>query len=919
MSAEYLSPLLETKLYPPNLTPGTVVSRSRLLHKLDEAPLPRLVLISAPAGFGKSTLTGEWTAGLDCPRAWVTLEEQDNDPLQFWRYVLAALQQAFPEWQPVCRALLEAPQPASQMMAVTTLLNDLAHALEQRDRAILVLDDYQFITNPEIHAAVAYLIERLPPGMVVVIGSRVDPPLNLPRLRARRELREIRAADLRFSKQETADLLNDLLKLHLSDDILAQLLNRTEGWIAGLQLAALSLQGHPDPQRFVSDFAGDDRYIADYLIEEVFRRRPEQIQDFLLRTSVLERLSGPLCDHLLGRHDSQGMLEALEATNLFLIPLDNRREWYRYHRLFADLLKLRLVDAVGEEQLAALHQRASDWFSREGRFEDAVWHSMRAGDHIKVIELLEEVGGLFFASSKLSTLLGWIAVLPTEQVRTRPRLLMMQAWALLATGQMGQAQERLALLERLLGVEGKQLPEACKLPVTARSLESLTALVEITVMRANLAFHHFQFDEVLDQGKRALPYLTKGNPATLFNTPYELRPVVLFSMGLAYEFSGQMQEAMRCFEESLPLGEETGNYHILALALGHLAHVQLIMGKPERVEVTCQRALNLARGDADTPSPFAGLAHIFLGSLAYERNDIEAAEEDLARGIALAEPWHSWEILIPGYADLAWIAAQRGNFGRAHALIGELSSQIMQADAQNMEQAIAAQRARLYLAQGDLQAVSEWVEATGWRVDCPIHFLNEADALLFTRFLVASGDWQSAATMAARLEEGMRVAGRSGRLVNVLILQALICDAQDMEPQALAYIKEALSLAEQQRLARRFVDEGAPLARLLRKALHAGITPAYTSQILVMFPGEVLAVPSQPMLSEGFIEPLSERELDVLSLLAEGMTNNEIGDALFITLATVKTHTSNIYAKLQVNNRTAAVNKARALHLLPPL
>lgn len=918
MSVTAATPLLATKLYPPRLMAGTVVGRTRLIQRLDEPPLPRLVLVSAPVGFGKTTLVAEWTTSLDIPRAWITFDEQDNDPQQFWRYVLAAVHQALPKWQPVSGALLEAPQPASQMIFVTTLLNDLTNTLSADGRLVLVLDDYHFVTNPEIHDPMAYLIERLPPGMLLVIASRVDPPLNLPRLRARRELREVRAADLRFSPQETAGLLNEILKLDLSDDLMAQLVQRTEGWVAGLQLAALSLQGHPDPRRFVSDFAGDDRYVADYLIEEVFRRRSAEVQDFLLQTSILERLSAPLCNYLLERADSQARLGELEAANLFLVPLDHRREWYRYHRLFADLLKLRLFETAGKQGLTALYKRASEWFTIQGLYEDAIGQSLRAEDYERVIELIESIAGEFFSTSRLITLLGWIEALPDESVRQHPRLLMIQAWALLATGKMEFAEDRLAVLEKQLGVEGVQLPGPDIALAPHLNQETLTALVEITVMRSNLASHHFRLEEVLEQGRRVLPFLNKDNSLAFYNSPHVLRPVVVFTMGLAYEFSGQMQAAMRCFEESVPIGEETGNYHILALALGHLAQVQMLMGMPERVEETCMRALKLAKGAAEMPSPFSGLAYVFLGSLAYESNELQAAEEHLTRGITLARPWNSWEILVPAYSNLAWIEAQRGNFPRAYAWLDELHELIVQSNGSQLGPAVAAQQARIQLAEGDLLQVKAWADGAGWQVDQPIYFLNEADALLYARYLVAAGEWQDAAKFVGRLVEFLRAGMRPGRLVEALLLGARVADAQNNEAQVLSQMREVLQLGEAQKLKRRFLDEGEPGAQLLQQALKAGIAQTYTRHLLSLFPGERVAAIHHETRSIGLIEPLSERELDVLELLAEGLTNTEIGGRLYISLATVKTHTRNIYTKLQVNNRTAAVSRARKLSLFPP-
>ena len=922
-----------------------MVSRPRLIERLNAGLHHRLILISAPAGFGKTTLLSEWVHDLETrffpenlvsgpprPVAWISLDEGDNDPIRFWAYVVAALQtipglnEAGVGEAPL--AALRSPQPPPITSLLTALINEIALI---PDHFAIVLDDYHLITAHKIHDGLTFLLDHLPPQMHLVITTRSDPFLPLSRLRARGQMIDIRADDLRFSPQETTTFLNQVMGLALSGDQVVTLGTRTEGWIAGLQLAALSVQSQEDTAGFISAFTGDDRYIADYLVDEVLAQRPKGTKDFLLQTSILDRLTGPLCDAITGfsplvgegqgEGSGQAILERLEQANLFIVPLDNRRRWYRYHHLFADLLRQRLEESTTPQDIKSLHQRASQWYEENDFLIEAVEHRLAAGDHDDVMRLIEQHAEEMFQRSQLNTLIGWWAQLPQELVTSRPKLCMIYAWAWLATGHPGETEICLQAIERALGTKmGGLYAErdgAQVLPPAARA-----TLVEVAVVRTQLAVGRGNIPETLKLSRLVLPYLEEDEGPYLYNSPKDSRTVVLFTVGLAHKFMRELSAADRALSDAATLGQEQGNVHIVALAFGYLASVQVIQGHLRQAVQTCQRGLQLVREMAGRRSPLSGLVQAVLGSLLYEKNDLEAALHNFQEGIAVAKPWNNWEALVPGYAGLARVRAAQGDWQGAFTALDELAA-LGQNNPEAVMPAVESFRATLWAAQGEVEAAHRWAQASGLGGDGELIYLRERETIILARVLIAQKNWDEATRLIDRLLDATETGERWGHVIELLILRALVRSAQGKQDEALEPLTRAFTLAEPGGYVRTFVDEGKPVAALLRQL---PVAP-YRDQILSAFSKSEeqggrgaeerrdLPAPLFPR-TPALVEPLSKRELEVLRLLQTELSGPEIARELTIGLSTVRTHTKNIYSKLNVNNRRAAVNRAEELDLI---
>jgi LuxR family maltose regulon positive regulatory protein len=852
--------ILQAKLFAPPLR-RNMVPRPRLMAKLSGVVQPgiRLTLVCAPAGFGKTTLVAEWLAGASTdPRAdpdagglhssWITLDETDNDPVRFWRYLVTALQGIDSRLGASVRPALDAPQAPP----IRTLLVDLANDVQAAGREIvLVCDDYHLIEREEIHAGVNFLLDHLPPGAHLVFTTRSDPPLELTRRRARGELLEVRAADLRFTREEAARFINETMRLGLSAEDTNALEARTEGWIAGLQMAAISLQDAADPHAFVAAFRGDDRYVADYLLAEVLQRQPVEFQQFMLQTAVLDRLCGPLCDAVTGRSDSQALLNALERANLFLIPLDNRREWFRYHPLFASLLRRRLLDASGADAVLDLKRRASRWHAGNGNIVESVELALSAGDYEQAIAVIEGAGNLLFKGAELNTLRGWTERIPEEVVAAHPKLNLMATWGSHATGYPAQAERFVQVLEHAMGATVEEFlgnsPSSREYSAFERS-----ALLEAGAVRARIAVDSLELEKAVSLAERILPQLIHrpGEPFA-FNPPENLRGPMLFEMGLAYEIQGNLAEAARLFAAAETDARERRNPHILALAIGHLGKVQILQGNAPRAQAAFERA-----GKAEKPFPpdssaFWGLAAIGLGELELEAGDLGPAERHFRAGVETGKIWNTWECMLPGMIGLARIHAARGEWWEAFAALDELEERTA-ASALMVRPAVEAERAALRLRQGDLAAALAW---------------------------------------------------------------AASFDAEHPAVYRLQWEQNALTAAQIRRAAGRRAEADALLERLRTDAQAAG--RLQTVERIRRLRGETPPAPINPPALAGPVEPLSEREVEVLRRMAEGLSNPEIARRLHLSPNTLKAHSRNIYRKLDAHNRMEAVNKARELKIIP--
>jgi LuxR family maltose regulon positive regulatory protein len=892
------APLLKTKLYIPPVRPD-LVPRPRLVERLNAGLQRKLALISAPAGFGKTTLLSEWVANCGRPLAWVSLDEGDNDPARFWAYFIAALETLQADVGQSTLALLRSsPSPPLEAI-LTTLIN--AAATIPGD-FVLVLDDYHVIESQPIHEAIAFLLDHLPSQMHLVIASRSAPPLQLARLRARGQLVELHAADLRFTPDEAATFLNRVMGLNLAVEHIATLEARTEGWIAGLQLAALSMRGREDIPGFIAAFSGSQRYILDYLVEEVLQRQAESVQTFLLQTSLLERMTGPLCDALTDTGSGQAMLDRLERANLFVVPLDDGRHWYRYHRLFADFLRARLRQ-MWPDQVPDLHRRASEWYEQSGQIAEAIDHALSAGDFERTARLVEQAAEATLMRSEFATLLRWFEALPEEAMRARPILRVYRVGLQMVNGQPQEVIEA-------------QLQEAVQADTDGSILAGATAI------RAFIAAHQGDARQSVELARQALELLPEES---LF-----LRSSVAGFLGLGYLYTGDIVAADRVLDEAIRIGRKVGNLLTVVVSLCHLAELSVLQGQLRRARAFYDQALEVGADGQGRARPIACLALMGLGQLLREWNDLGAATRHFEEGIELSRKWGEVGA-VQGYVGLALVSQARGDAEGARRAIQKARQLAAEFDATEKDILLVTMcQVRLWVAQGDVGAVLRWAEERGVSrgelekeaasASLPLYRALEYVAL--ARLLVAQGRFEEVPELLESLLQVAEAAGWMGLVIEALALRALALRGRGKTPQALTALQRALSLAEPEGYVRIFVDEGQPMAELL-SALSRQRSPAdslqiYVSKLLSAFELESskLQLGGSPVRPSALIEPLSERELEVLRLVAAGLSNREVAERLVVAVSTVKTHVNNIYRKLDVSTRTQAVARARELNLL---
>ncbi len=880
------TPILATKLYIPPPRPH-VVSRPRLLERLNEGLHRKLILISAPAGFGKTTLVSQWLAGGARPAAWLSLDEGENDLTRFLTYLVAAVQTlAATIGAGVVSALLS-PQPPPPASILTALLNDLTTI---SDQFVLVLDDYHLLDAKAVDQALTYLVEHLPPQMHLVIVTREDPQLPLARLRARGHLTEVRAVDLRFTPSEAAAFLNQVMGLTLSAEDIAALERRTEGWIAGLQFAALSLQGQPDATSFIRSFTGSHHFVLDYLVEEVLGQQPERIQTFLLRTSILDRLCGPLCDAVLldASASGQATLEYLEHANLFIVPLDNERCWYRYHQLFADLLRQRLHQSIasstGDEgkSIAELHIRASQWYEDHDLEIEAFHHAAAAHDVERAERLMEGEGIPLHFRGAVAPVLHWLESLPKAVLDTRPSLWVRYASLLLVNGQTTGVEEKLQAAEAAL--QGSEPDDMTR-----------DLVGQIAADRATLALTQYEAETMLAQSRRALEYLHPDNLA--------VRATAHWTLGVAYFLQGDRARARRAYTETIALSQAAGESFTTILATLGLGNIQEADNQLSLAAETYRRVLQLL---GDQPLPLASEAHLALARICYEWNDLEAALAHGRQSLQLARQFdRAIDRFVLCEVLLARLQLAQGDVAGAAALLAEAGQSARQHNFVDRLPEVAAAQVLLLLGQGNLAAAAHLAQ---------MHELPISQA----RVHLAQGDPSAALAMLSSWREQVEARGWQDERLKVMVLQAVALRAHGEQDQAVHLLCDALSLAEPGGFIRLFVDEGRPMAHLLSEAAAIGLMPDYIGKLLSVCEAEQQKSEnnSYPPPAQPLIEPLSQRELEVLHLMAQGLSNQEMSERLFLALSTVKGHNRNIFGKLQVQRRTEAVARARELGLL---
>ena len=922
--------LLSTKLNVPGLQPD-LVPRPRLAQRLDEGRGRGLVLACAPAGYGKTVLLSEWARRGRHPVAWLSLDAGDNDPARFWRHTVAALNRVRPGISERLGPLLGPPPPPSFEPLVTALINEVAGQPDADEALLLVLDDYHVISSQLVHEPLGFLLEHRPPELHLALTSRSDPPLALARLRARGQLTELRAEDLRFTPREAAALLQQAAAAPggarpggpLPDAVAAALAARTEGWAAGLQLAGLSLRGHTDVDGFVAAFTGSHRYVLDYLAEEVLERQPGRVREFLLETSVLERLSGELCDAVTGRPGSQALLEQAERAGLFVVPLDEVRGWWRYHHLFADLLRARLQ----QEQLGrvpGLHRNAAAWYAERGLADDAIRHAVAAGEMTWAARLIEQhFDELFYLRGEGATVQRWLSALPGDLVQTRPRLLLAQALLASYDGRMETA-------EPLLGAAEQAYAGAAEEPFEPTAGRAGSMLVNvpalIAIRRGFLALLRGDAEETSAFASRALAESKEGE--------WLLNSTARGYLGLAEWLRGRLVEAERAFASTIARGQAAGARGQAAgqptLTGWHryqLAQVQRALGRLDMAVQTYEEALRATAVPGRPPVPTVGLVYVGLAEVTYQRNELDSALRYVTEGIALERQFLGGTSPTAGLVTLAWIRQATGDLAGALEAIGEAEHALP--TTAGLLNPFPAQRARLLLAQGDVAAAARWTHETGLHADDEPCYPREPGYLVLARVLLAQQLPDEALALLDRLHAAAVAQGRVGSVIEAGALRALALAACRQDAGAVDALAEVLTLACPQGYVRVFADEGPPMAALLGQLIASqragqaavGVPLGCLARLQRAFDVGLTGPGSRygtaPATVPGLVEQLTSRELEVLEMLAAGKTNQAIADQFVVTLDTVKKHVSHLLGKLGAANRTEAVTQARELGLIP--
>src|SRR6266571_2414027 len=899
-----LHPLLATKLHVPRPR-RQLVPRAHLVERLQRGAERALTLVSAPAGFGKTTLLAQWFAQSSTPVAWLSLEAEDNDPTRFLAYLIAALQTLDAQIGATALALLHTPQPPPPETVLAVLANDLVG--RDAGDVVLVLDDYHTIAADPIQRGMTFLLEHLPPQLHLILVTRTDPPLSLTRLRAGGRLAELRAADLRFGTAEASAFLQTVMGLDLEASAIATLERRTEGWIAGLQLAALSLQGRTDTSAFLASFTGSHRYVLDYLSDEVLARQPAPVQQFLLHTSILNRLSGPLCDAVTEQEESQAMLEALERANLFVVALDDERHWYRYHHLFAQVLRRHLQQAE-PTLLPVLHRRASAWYEQHALPAEAVQHALAVPDFELAARLIEPMALPVAFQGQISTVLEWMNALPEALVRTRPRLCVYYANLLMFTNQLEAVEARLREAEQ----SAQEMPAE-----QARTIQGW-----VLSTRAGIAGLSGDIPHAIPLAHRALELLPEAEVI--------IRQGAIITASRAYEVSGDVTIATeREVTTALASIRVSDNLFAIVGSITLLAHLHVLQGRLRQAAATYAQVVQAVPRPEVLQTAFTSLYYYFeLGDLLREWNDLDAAERHLAQGMALVKETLTVEpfVAIRGYTALARLEQAHGNTREALATLATLASLAERRHfAPHLVTRGAAVRAQLELAQGNVAAAIRWADSSALSSedeDLPYPREGEYLALARVRIAQARNDpaspfLQEVLRLLDRLLQDAETKARMGSVLEILVLRALALEAQGNRTGALSTLERVLVFAEPEGYLRLFVDEGTPMRALLRHAYARSIVPGYVSTLLKAF-GEqnVSNLPLTSPRPSPLAEPLTEREREVLQLLLEGASNREIARCLVLSVNTVKRHVYNLCGKLGVQSRTQAISRARDLNLL---
>jgi LuxR family maltose regulon positive regulatory protein len=919
-----ITQLLATKFYIPRAR-STLVARPRLLERLDQGTKGKLTLISALPGSGKTTLVSEWQAspaGSRFPLAWVSLDEGDNDPTRFWSYIGKAVETVSEGISADMLALLNSfPSPPIESVLIS-FINAIDNSI--REDFGLVLDDYHCIETESIHTGLAFLLDHLPPKMHLILITRVDPPLPLARLRVRGYLTEIRTADLRFTRAETERYLNQTMNLHLLPENAARLAERTEGWIAGIQLAALSLQGQEDMRDVLRTFNGNQRYVLEYLAQEVLERQPAHIQQFLQETAILRCLSAESCDAVTEGSDSQQVLHWLEKANLFLISLDQEQHWYRYHRLFGDFLLSSLRKTHAQAAIRALHLRAARWYEQHGLLNDAIHHMLEGAAFERAAELIERIARSEWMRGDAATLQNWIQALPESLLHARPQLGLFYTWSLIATNQTGKAQQQLEAVAAVIQENVVHPPSNEPLPPDTVAMQA-----EVVILQATLARFQNDVQRTIELSEQARHQLPPNNTV--------LKSINTLNLGHAYRLRGNTGDAIETFKQALTLARAIGNSYVILLALNNLFQFEIEHGALRSAAVYCKESLQYAALHGCQQLPIMSQTYLEEGVLLYEWNRLDEAAQRLEQSIQLAQDKGNRRFLLLASMAQARLLQTQGNSELAQQLLVQASDLARENAATALLQRIEALQARLWLAQGQLTPAFSWLKQCMLSIEDDPDYTREFEYLTLARLLIAQGKGKEVGGQLERIRQAALKNQRMSTVIETLFLQALANFARHQPVEAYTALERALSLAEPEGYIRLFIDEGQPAVQLLTKFVERqGNTSEWGSTAMTLYDyaralvsaskllhpvvgnssSQSRANSAQSLRPMPLIEALGERETEVLHYLAAGLSNQAIAEEMVVATSTVKSHLKSIYRKLNVDSRTQAIARARELNLL---
>lgn len=903
------SPLLRSKLFIP-LPPVDLVHRPRLTQIINEGLTRKLTLISAPAGFGKTTLLSEWIPNSRRAVTWLSLEEADNDPVRFWTYCMAALQMLQENLAQDAKVFLYSDEQRKNLGRLehflTLLINEVIQFSED---FVLVLDDYHQIKNHIILEGFIFLLDHLPPNMHIIITCRADPLLPLARLRARGQMVELRAEDLRFTYDEVAEFFNRMMKLNISAEQIGALEIRTEGWIAGLQLAAISMQKRPDTTSFISSFTGSHRFILDYLVNEVLACQPEEVQTFLLDTSLLERFTSSLCDAVTGRNDSRRMLQQLEQSNLFIVPLDHERRWYRYHHLFADLLRGRLQEQK-PDQVYGFHQRACDWFEEEGLLPEAVKHAFAMKEYSRAAQLIEQAAEMQRQAGEIATLTDWLNAIPDSVRQHQPGLSLVYARALVDLAQHAAVETLISEAESVLQSDG--LPDETRMS----SLQG-----QIYALRAYLAMVRFEFDSTIELSRRAQTHFHENEKGW--------RSFVALNLAGAYRFTNYSSAACQTYLEAAELSLEAGDNVNALTALSMRGEVLQAQGYLHQSAQQFDQVLQLAGSLAVPNAPVTGYALIGLGRTRYEWNDLRASIQYVQDGIETGKKAELLDVLLRGYLVLARIRQVQGDFGGALEAVEQAETVARKIGTVMIKDWVNAQRTQIWLAHGEIKAAIGWAASIKGEIPDRIY---PSIAITLAKVRILEDRPDEALKILEHAFQSAHAVNRLGNAIQILAVTAIVHRARGHPSLANSTLLEALTLAEPEGYIRTFLDEGEPIRMMISDLRFQLEKPKrtvpinnqktlkdYVHKLLAEFTLSPAPYPGKSIMHDQtptILEPLSERELEVLRLMVAGLSNREIAELDVVSINTVKTQVKNIFGKLGVHRREEAIAAAHELHML---